>query len=253
MARATLWENFVPSLKVRCVAAYCLQQSLFDFLPLIVPLAGQDVVASLLDSLNESRILSCEASLDEDLALAFQEAMFSEWGDGVEEVEEALSAGRLSSRSGSAMFFLTQESSATNSIMHMLSILYQSKGESDGFCDWDREKFAEPFLLERMMDVLWKFLQSERRDGHLIDPNIWRISSESGGKLAIYCTSFAVVVVSILNTMLSISREQFARHKQQFFPVLCSLVRVQSDEIRNLVGRVLAEQIAPLLDVTMTP
>ena len=68
------------------------------------------------------------------------------------------------------------------------------------------------------MDVLSKFLESEEKNGHLIDPNIWRNASESGGKLAIYCTSFAVVVVSILNCMLSMTPEQFARHKQHFYP-----------------------------------
>lgn len=216
---------------------------------LMVPMLGQDEILSLLDALNQSRTMSCKASLDEDLSLAFQEAIFSQWGDGVEEVEEALSSGRLTNRSTSATFFLTQESAATNSLIHILFLLYQSKGASEDFSDSDRERFAEPLLLERMVDVLNKFLESESRDGHTIDPNIWRNASKGGDKIAIYCTSFAVVVVSILDIMLSITPQQFARHKQHFFPLLCSLVRVQSDEIRQFVSLVLEQQISPLLDV----
>jgi hypothetical protein len=193
--------------------------------------------------------MSYKASFDEDLSLAFQEAMFSQWGDGVEEVEEVLSTGRLSNPSTSATFFLTQESGATNSLIHILFLMYQSKGASEDFSDSDRERFAEPLLLERIVDVLNKFLVSESRDGHIIDPNIWRNASKGGDKIAIYCTSFAVVVVSILDIMLSITPQKFARHKQDFFPLLCSLVRVQSDEIRQLVSLVLEQQISPLLDV----
>jgi hypothetical protein len=70
----------------------------------MVPMLGQDEILSLLDALNQSRTVSCKASLDEDLSLAFQEAIFSQWGDGVEEVEEALSSGRLTNRSTSATF-----------------------------------------------------------------------------------------------------------------------------------------------------
>ncbi len=88
-ARESLWEQFIPALKVQCVAAYCLQ-------------------------------------LDQDLSLAFQEAMFSEWGDGVEEVEEALQVGRSSNQSSSATFFLTQEAGATNNSIHILSLLYRA-------------------------------------------------------------------------------------------------------------------------------
>jgi hypothetical protein len=237
----------VPALKTRCITAYCLQQSLFDVLDSFVPLASEPVATSLLDALNHSRTMAQKASRNEDLSHIFQEEMFSSWGDGVEEVEEALNSGRLSQRRGSAMFFLTQEASASNNIVHMLAILYQLQ---DGG-DWNREAFAEPLLLERMMDVLEKFQESETRDGHLIDPNVWRNASESGGKLAIYCTSFAGVVVNILNVMLAIKPEQFARHTQAFFPMLCSLVRVQSDEIRSLVQKILAKKIAPMLSVSM--
>jgi len=140
----------------------------------------------------------------------------------------------------------TQDSGATNNIVHMLAILYQTPS-NEGYIQWERECFAEPFLLERILDVLEKFVESERRDGHLIDPNVWHNASESGGKLAIYCTSFAKVVVNVLNIMLKMSPEQFHRHAQNFFPTLCSLVGVQSDEIRNLVQAVLLRQIGPMI------
>ena len=247
MPRESLWEQFVPALKVQCVAAYCLQHALFDQLESLIPLMDLGVVSPLLDALDQSRSMSSKASQDQDLSLAFQEAMFSEWGDGVEEVEEALQVGRSNNRSGSPTFFLTQEASATNNSIHILSLLYRSTGEGSS----EREAFAEPLLVERTMHVLNKFLDSERGEGHVIDPNIWRNASKSGEKIAIYCTSFAFVVVSILNVMLSMTQEQFTRHKQQFFPALCSLVRVQSDEIRQLVSKLLEQNIAPLLDVTI--
>jgi hypothetical protein len=114
-----------------------------------------------------------------------------------------------------------------------------------------REAFAEPILLERTMHVLNRFVESETSEGHIIDPNVWRNASKSGEKIAIFCTSFAFVVVNILNVMLSMTQEQFTRHRQHFYPALCLLVRVQSDEIRQLVSQVLQEKIAPLLNVSI--
>ena len=134
-----------------------------------------------------------------------------------------------------------------NDIIHMLSILYRFEGA--GEVQWDREAFAETLLLERIKEVLHKFVESEKRDGHLIDPNVWRNASESGGKLAIYCTSFAGVVVNILHVMLAMNPEKFSKHIGEFFPALCSLVCVQSDEIRLLVKNVLEKKIAPKLNV----
>jgi hypothetical protein len=251
LSRVNWWERLVPAIKVRCVTAYCLQHYLYDLLSPFVPSAEKDVISRLLESLNKSSTVAGRASKDEDLYHAFQEAMFSEWGDGVLEVEETLTAsGRLGQRKGSEMFFLTQEAGATNDIIHLLAILYQFD-PSKGMVEWDREAFAEPFLLDRIMEVFEKFLESERKEGHLIDPNVWRNASESGGKVAIYCTSFASVVVNSLKVMLSISQEQFTKHKQKFFPILCSLVRVQSDEIRGLIQEVLQRQVAPMIGVRM--
>lgn len=249
LTKETWWKKLVPSLKVRCVSVYCLQHYLFDLTKSFLPYAGKEVVSHLLESLNASRLMSDKACSDEDLSHAFQEAMISEWGDGVEEVEEALSnTGRMTQRRGSAMFFLTQDSGAMNNIVYMLAILYQTPSNT-GYIQWERERFAEPFLMERILDVLEKFVESESRDGHLIDPNVWHNASESGGKLAIYCTSFAKVVVNVLNIMLKMSPEQFHRQAKKFFPTLCSLVGVQSDEIRNLVQAVFLRQIGPMIGV----
>ena len=245
LTKESWWQNLVPSLKVRCVAVYCLQHYLNDLTRSLLPYTDKSVVSILLESLNKSRLMSEKACADEDLSHAFQEAMISEWGDGVEEVEAALSkTGRMTQRRGSAMFFLTQDSGATNNIIQMLAILYQSR-ESQCIAKWERESFAEPFLFETIFDVLTRFLESERRDGHLIDPNVWHNASESGGKLAIFCTSFAKVVVNVLNVMLSISLEQFQRHQKSLFPILCSLIGVQSDEIRILVQEVFLKQLGP--------
>eukprot|EP00547_Thalassionema_nitzschioides_P000436 CAMPEP_0194204202 /NCGR_PEP_ID=MMETSP0156-20130528/3798_1 /TAXON_ID=33649 /ORGANISM="Thalassionema nitzschioides, Strain L26-B" /LENGTH=2109 /DNA_ID=CAMNT_0038930161 /DNA_START=16 /DNA_END=6345 /DNA_ORIENTATION=- len=250
ITRESWWQHLVPSLKIRCVGAHCIQNYLHDLLSFYAPLASEEDIGLLQVSLDESRLLAADASTHEDLSHAFQEAMFSQWGDGVEEVEEALSSiGGMSHRRGSEMFFLTQEAGATKNIIHMLSILYQVDKRDDQ--TWDCEAYSESRLLEHIKEVLQKFIRSEATDGHLIDPNIWRNASESGGKLAIYCTSFAAVVVKILSIMLSMSREKFSKHHREFFPVLCSLVLVQSDEIRCLVKEVLELQVAPELGVSI--
>ena len=210
----------------------------------------EDVIAVLLRTLNRSRQLSERSVKNEDLAHAFQEAMLSEWGLGDEDVEEALmNVATLSQTQGSAMFFLTQSAGATNVVMRILRSLYQAGGKSHNGVDWDREKFAAPHLLETMKDVLYKFVESEAKEGHLIDPNVWRNASASGGKVAVYCTSFAAVVVGILKAMLSFEADQLERNKHAFFPMICRLIRVQSDEIRHLVHDIMMEKFAPMLGV----
>mmetsp|Transcript_2992 Transcript_2992/g.4104 ORF Transcript_2992/g.4104 Transcript_2992/m.4104 type:complete len:1856 (-) Transcript_2992:123-5690(-) len=252
--------HFVRALKIKCVASHCLQQQLPHFMDLAAWKLGKEEVSKMLEALEHSRQMSRKASLDEDLAHAFQEALFSEWGDGVEEVEAALSSmGKFNHRGGSEMFFLTQQAGSNKATIHLLSLLFlnnlrnkeSEKLDNAIVKEWDREGHAQPLLLERMMDVLENFLISEEKDGTLIDPNVWRMSSESGGKVAVYCTSFAVVVVEILNTIIMFSTDQFARHKNVIFPVLCSLVKVQSDEIRGLIYTILSKQVAPLIDVSM--
>ena len=145
------------------------------------------------------------------------------------------------------MFFLTQEASATRAAILLLSILYCRKDSGRDRGNWEAEAFAEPLLMERMNDVLTEFLDSEEKDGLLIDPNVWRIASESGGQVAYFCTSFAGVVVDILQMILDMDAEKFNRHKESLFPILCSLVRVQSGEIRQLVSEVFRKKIGPLI------
>jgi hypothetical protein len=146
------------------------------------------------------------------------------------------------------MFFLTQEASANNILVRLLSLLYCPR-EGTVTKAWDTVAFSEPLLLSRMTDVLQKFIVSEREDGHKLDPNVWRAVSESGTKFAIHCTSFAAVVVNILYTILEFSDEQIARQKGTLFPVLCQLISVQSEEIRMLVSKILQTKISFLLGI----
>jgi hypothetical protein len=109
--------------------------------------------------------------------------------------------------------------------------------------------FAEPHVMAAIKEVTNKFLESEEKDGHLIDPNVWRNLQESGGKVALYCTFFGTVVVNLLKLIRSVEEDQFSLHLQEFFPILCSLVLVQSDEIRKAVQEILQLQVAPMLQV----
>merc|ERR1712029_304160 len=173
-------------------------------------------------------------------------------GDGVEEVEAALqgTGGGSGHRGSSQIFFLTQEASATKAIILLLSMLYCRQAREGERSHWDAEEFSEPLLMERIVNVLDEFLESEEKDGLLIDPNVWRSASESGGQVAYYCTSFAGVVVDILQMILNLSADKFNRHKVSLFPILCSLVHVQSGEIRQLVSDIFRNQIGPMIQVT---
>ena len=131
----------------------------------------------------------------------------------------------------------------------LLSLLYSqhATANDEHKTGWDAEAFSEPLLMERIMDVLNEFLLSEEKDGPLIDPNVWRSASESGGQVAYFCTSFAGVVVDILELILNLDVDKFNKHKASLFPVLCSLVRVQSGEIRNLVADIFHTQVGSLI------
>ena len=94
-----------------------------------------------------------------------------------------------------------------------------------------------------------KFAESEANERHRIDPNMMRNASESGIKVALYCTSFASVVVCLLEAMLSFDREHFERQKNIFFEMICRLITVQSDEIRELVQKILLTKFGPMLGV----
>lgn len=248
------WEAFVPELKIRCITAHLLQQSLSEIIPAILPLvSSQQQISAILMPLNNSRVVAEAAMNDVDISTAFQEALLSEWGDGVAAVNEALdSAARLSHLHGSGMFFLTQEASAANAIVRILSSMYAAPEQPEGniSTNWDRAAFAEPRLLEISAEVHRKFLESEKKDGHLVDPHVWRRKNErSGVKIALYCTCFTPVLADILKAIRSTSPANFDRNKQFFFSVSCSLIPVQSEDIRQLVSEILAIQVAPLIGV----
>jgi hypothetical protein len=246
------WVKLVPALKIRCVAAHCLQQSLIDVLDQFVALADKDVVFTLRNTLERSRRTAEGAAKDEDISTAFQESLLKDWGDGIAIAESMETDARLSLQRGSAMFFLTQEAGAAKALIHMLSLLYLRRGmDGENGVGWNRVGFAEPYLLEVMTDSLSKFLASEEEEGHLVGVKVWRNVTESGVKVALYCTSFASVVVEILKNVRSFQPEQFEKHKQLLFPLVCALIRVQSEEIRQCVQEVLALQVAPVLGVKM--
>lgn len=248
------WMKFLPALKIRCVAAHYLQQALLSLREeQLIPFIDQYTISILLKSLNLSREFAEDAVKKEDLAHAFQEAMFSEWGLDDDVGEEALvNIARLNNTQGSAMFFLTQTAGATNAIIRLLNALYDYE-EVSGEETWDRRTFAGEYLLQIMEDIFFKFAESEAKEGHRIDPNVWRNTAESGVKVAMYCTSFASVVVGLLKAMLSFDPEHIECHKAVFFPMVCELVSVQSDEIRKLVRRILVEKFSPLLGIGQDP
>jgi len=257
-SNVTNLERFVPALKVRCVAAFALQHHLPEVISRIVDKVEEDDISVLLAALDASRGTACAASVDVDLALAFQKFILSEWEDGVGEVErniDAVGAGSYDRHlGGSGMFFLTQEADANRSIIQILSFLYLTEcTKADVLEVWDHKTFAEPLLLERISDILDKFLLSERKDGHLVDPNFWRNSHDTGEKFALYCTSSAGVVCSILKTLLKFSSEQFYSQKKIVLPYIFALVRVRSDEIRDHVSTILNTRVANLLGIDEVP
>ena len=238
----------MPSLKVTCIASHCLHLSLHSSIGKIVNYCSIEDVTDLMSALNNDSELAMKARQNEDVAHAFQEAMFNEWGDGVEEVEAALaSLGRMNHRESgkSELFFLTQEAGSNNSIIYLLAALYCG---SSSIVSWDSESFTENLLMDRIVDILRKFLESEEKESPRMDPNVWRHCHEGGGMIAVYCTSFANVVVNILKVLLLFSTNQFQRHNKKLFPILCNMVRVQSDEVRKYVREILVQQVGPMIN-----
>lgn len=243
--------DLLPPLKIRCIASHCLQKYLSPVSDL--PIFTQESQASsVLDALVESRTLACTARDNGDLAHAFQEACFDQWGVSVDQVDSALLRSNSQGwhRGSCPMFFLTQEAGASKSEILLLSYLYRSKPQdlinSQG---WGNVTFAEPLLIDRMNEILAKFLSSEQKDGSNIDANIWRNANESGCQLAYYCTSYVGVVINILETILNLDADKFARHKEALFPLICSLVCSQSDEIRHLVSDIFRSHVGPLIGI----
>jgi len=241
-------NQYISPLRVRCTASCCLQKSLTDYLELFSVNCGKEEISLLSKALEKSRVVSSKACVDKDLSSSFEDAILMEWGDQVEEPNKAFSSdGGVGHLRRSEMFFLTQEASANDILVHFLSLLYCPRNECVN--EWDTVTFAEPLLMERISDVLQRFIDSEREDGHRIDPNVWRAASESGGTLAVPCTSFAAVVVNILNKMLAFSDSQFEKQKGRIFPILCSLITVHSSEIRSCVANVMNRKVSVLLGI----
>ena len=240
-------QNFVAALKMCAIALHLIHQTLSNILVGFVPHLSKDSLSALIETLDNSHDVAERLVVDQDIAVAFQEALLDDWGASGNEVQEGVeSSSRLQ---GSAMYFLTQEAGATQAKLTMLSTLCLVGSMSTDVEQWDRESFAEPHLHRVMQDVLTKFVASEKLDGHRIAPNVWRNATESGGKVAYYCTSFASVVVEILSILNSMQAEQFQRHIKEMFPYLCQLICVQSDEIRNLVKMVMEDQVGKALQI----
>ncbi len=241
---ANVLEHYVPALKIRCVVAHIIQQYIAHTSSVFVECSNDSGVQSLLSALDASRLMAIEANGNVDVAHAFKEFVRREWGDSVEEVEAALAAAKCSrdlNQRKNEVFFLAQEAGANRAMIEILSRLHLEKNN----------KAYECLLFERIADILTHFLQSEKNDRHMIDPNIWRKPSESCGDIPLYCTSFANVVVSILRTVMQLSGEQFHKRKNDIYPFLCALVKVQSDEIRSLVSDIFSSKVASLLAVDM--
>jgi len=244
-----MMKKYISPLRVRCTSIYCVMQSFFKFLDLFSTRCTKKDLMLLVDALESSRVVASKASVDRTLSTYFEEVMRMEWGDRVEEPQAAFSSNSGVGHQGrSEIFFLTQEASANNVLIRLLSLLYRPRTDSEQN-GWDTISFAEPLLMTRIIDVLSKFIVSEKENGHKIDPNVWRAARESGGKFAVHCTSFAGIVFNILYTMLRFSDEQFDRRKAALFPILCSLISIQSEEIRMLVAEVLDKKVSVLLGI----
>jgi len=240
-------EKYIPPLKAQCIASHCIQQQISHLIKSLIAFVEEDDVSLLVAALEKSRTIAFEAKNDEDLSHAFQELIFIEWGDGVEEVEAAFaSTGSMSYRGKSELFFLTQEANVNKSLVLLLSFLYCNNSFQS---DWNTFEFAEEVLIERMIDILEKFLTSEKNDSISLDLNVWRSGVENIRQIGLYCTTFAGVVVVILNTILVFSEDQFSRHRKKLFPILCSLIGVQSEEIRQLVRSILMHHLAKMVGI----
>jgi len=253
LSRENYLNRYIPALKIRSIATFVLQRYIPKYKSAIAKIIRENDAKHLFSSLEESRFIANKLNRDEDLAHAFQESWRSEWGDGVREVELALAAmgGNSRHKGGSEAFFLTQEAGSNMAIIHLSSLLFISWENNKGaeLNHWNnRDLFAESLLLERIVDVLNKFLDSETKDSHLVDPNLWNSTRDmKSGKIILCCTSFFDVVVGTLKIINRMNAVQFDRNKKKLFPLLCSLVKVHSIEIRGLVHDILLQQMEPLL------
>ena len=235
----SLVRKYIAPLKARCISCYCLQETILSIINSLGSSAGLDSASALLGCLEESREVAFEASIDQVLTKAFYD------GRPINQSLLSKSTDTINSNGGSAMFFLTQEASATNCSIRFLTLMFCTQSDPqriDALQSWDAPEYAESLLLERIIQVIDKFYESEQLYGTLLDPKIWDNSSKSGMNIALYCTSFARVVVTVLHTLRSFSLDQFDRHKRELYTKICSLIKVQSNEIRELVSSLMMEK-----------
>jgi hypothetical protein len=57
------------------------------------------------------------------------------------------------------------------------------------------------------------------------------------------------VCSNILETILNFEDDQFNRIKAEIYPIICSMIRVQSEEIRGLVQEIFATKVATALGI----
>mmetsp|Transcript_16189 Transcript_16189/g.23055 ORF Transcript_16189/g.23055 Transcript_16189/m.23055 type:complete len:2231 (+) Transcript_16189:25-6717(+) len=240
-------EGFIMPLKVSCITSHCMLRGIASLIDLIGCKAGRSGSSDLLSALENSRSIAEKASVDKKVEKVFQQAMIMDLEENLDNMNSAVvKMVGPHSRGSSGMFFLSQAADANNAMIKLLSIFFCANTDSfgDKASTWDSQEYAGNMLINLMLDVLQKFLVSEDRERSSIDPNVWRNSSESGGKIALYCTSFAFVVVNILKSIIDFSPDKFQSYLGQFYPILCKLIRVESEEIRILVSEIMMRKVS---------
>lgn len=215
------WVSIVPWLKVRCVAAHCLQLE-FDKIIGLLPRDCDERMSCVLSCLDTSRRLATTALKDDTISMVFRESLLKDWGEGIQTPDESTEAtSRLALLHGSDVFFLTQEAGAIKAYIH-LSTELQSGSSTD------------PSFLEFMTSVLDSYISSESK-----------IRLDRPTRAALYCNTFSSTVVNILKSMV------LADSPGMLFPRLCALVQSNNTEIRECVQDVMLKQVAPMIGVTI--
>lgn len=215
------WVSIVPWLKIRCVAAHCLQQE-FDKIIALLPRSCKQRMSSICSCLDGSRRLATEALKDDTVSMVFRESLLKEWGEGIQTPDESTEAtSRLALLHGSDVFFLTQEAGAIKAYIHLSTAL------QDGAA-------TDPAFLDFMTAVLDSYISSESK-----------IRLNRPTRAALYCSTFSSTVVNILRSMV------LADSPGSLFPRLCALVQSNNPEIRECVQDVMLKQVAPMIGVSI--
>merc|ERR1740139_206122 len=253
LTQENIIEKYVPALKVRSIAAYLLLDHFQSWFSQLSPFLSSTDVQFLVGALESSKASSSNAGADTDLAHAFHEAMMCDWDNDVEAIEAALavSGGNSFSLGGSsAGFFFSQEAASTSKLLLVLFDLYKYTGDVEATVEWDREAFSESLLLETIVEVLTKFIRSERTEGRFVDPMVWRQQNKNTGRSPMFCTSFVGVVEEILEKLSEFEPQQFEKHISKIFSLLCALIQIQSEEIRSLVEKILSTKVGAILGIS---